>query len=84
MSTARLDLAHARLVVSGDALLSVSQAATLIGGRGAREWIEAHVRIRWAAGQRRVLWRDVIEATADHEVEAPSRRKGGTLRLADL
>lgn len=85
-----MDLAHARLIVSGDALLSVAQAARLVGGRQARAWIEAHVTIRWVAGQRRVLWRDVIAASdAADSASDPTRsrqvRTGGSrLRLANL
>lgn len=81
------DLRQARLIVSGDALLTVTEAARLIGGREARAWLEAHVPVRYVAGQRRVLWRDVIEASAHRPVEAPrpaSRRRASGIRLADL
>lgn len=79
------DLRQARLIVSGDALLTVTEAARLIGGREARAWLEAHVPVRYVAGQRRVLWRDVIEASTHrpHGVSRPARRRASALRLAD-
>lgn len=81
------DLRHARLIVSGDALLTVGEAAALIGGREARAWIEAHVPIRYAGTRRVVLWRDVIEATAVRaapQAEAPQRARRQVLRRGTL
>jgi len=75
-----------RLMVSRDALLPITVAAKLVGGRSARDWLEKNVRIRWIAGQRRVLWADVIAAT-ESEASPSCRkpRKGPPkLRLADL
>ena len=80
------ELRQARLIVSGDALLTVPEAASLVGGRGAREWLESHVRIRVLAGRRLVLWGDVIRASERTTEGAaapqpPPRRP--KLRLAD-
>lgn len=78
---------YARLVVRADALLTVQEAAALIGGRGARAWIEQHVPMRYAAGQRRVLWRDVIEATdvvpPGGERPKPKPPRHSKIRIAD-
>ncbi len=82
------DLRQARLIVSGDALLTLTEAARLIGGRGARAWLEEHVPMRYVGGgQRRVLWRDVIEASAVRQApkaEAPARARRAPLRRAAL
>jgi len=82
------DLRHARLIVSGDALLTLTEAARLIGGREARAWLEAHVPVRYFAGQRRVLWRDVVAAgdavPPAAQRTAPRRRKTAGPRLADV
>lgn len=80
------ELAYLRVVVSRDALLGLGTAARLIGGREARAWIEAHVPIRWVAGQRRILWGDVIDASSRASGLQESRPKtpGVRVRLADV
>ena len=57
-------------------------SAGTVGFKGARRWIEANVPIRWIDGQhRRVLWGDVVDATAADQVGEPSRPSPG-VRLA--
>lgn len=80
------DLRQARLIVSADALLSVREAARLLGFRGAVEWIERHVSLRRPGGHPRVRWGDVLEAAPPESEEVPVRRPKGKprLRLADV
>ena len=81
------ELAYQRLVVSPAALLSIGTAARLVGGREARAWVETNVPIRWVAGQRRVLWQDVIDAsarTSGLDEPAPPRTTTRRVRLADV
>jgi hypothetical protein len=83
-----IDLRLARLLVSADALVSPAEAARLIGGRGAYEWVIRHVPIRHPADQPRVKWGDVLEACPPESKveEAPKRRKKAKppVRLADV
>jgi hypothetical protein len=61
-------------------MLSVTEAARLLGFSEAREWIESHVRVRYMRGHRRVLWGDVIAASeADQEPADEGRALRGTL-----
>lgn len=88
--TEPVSLELARLVVSRDALLTLQAAARLIGGREAKGWIEAHVPVRYVAGQRRVLWADVLAASdrqsgmAEARPVGPSSAPKRRVRLANV
>ena len=77
------DLRHARLVVSRDALLTLPEAARLLGGRDARDWIEAHVPKRYAPRGRSVVWGDVLDALHTDKRQA-ERQPAVRLRRAEV
>lgn len=68
MSTLQIsELQFLRHTVSSSALLTVTEAARLLGGRNAAQWIRQHVSLRKGAREAPlVLWGDVVSATAQH------------------
>jgi hypothetical protein len=67
------DLRQARLTPSPSALLSVPEAARLLGWNGARDWIRHHVPIYHPDGRERVIWSEVLDAVRGVD-EKPRKR----------